>query len=590
MTGRLIFVGFVLCLVLVEAQIRSSFSCEGRVSGYYADVGTGCQVYHMCDGLGRRFSFTCPNATLFQQRMLICDHWFMVNCSRSESQYNTNLLIGQKETPFVGESGLSSFQRTPRPDYTAIDLDKTENVFQRPPEDSNAIPANSEEQNRVPSSWSTEYSVQDAKTQFSRRQDQQLVNRLGNNQQVNYQSNFKATTPVYPKVVDEALKLNDLALVPPKNQPPGVRIEDINNLQSTEYAQEEDTSVPVNFESKFKATTPVYPTFVDESLKLSNLELSPPILQSQSDNVVIEDKTGGSPVVVNFESKFKATTPVYPTFVDETLKLNNLELSPPALQAQSDNAVVNNRTGESPVVVNFESKFKATTPVYPPFVDESLKLDNLELSAPSSVVGEEEIAKVNFVSNFKATTPVYPLSVEATSPIPDGVGLLPPLEDLRNQYKELEQATTRRSVNFESNFAATIPNYPTSVESTSPLPDEVGLLPPGKNNLSGRYLSFQPPNEANYQDQNQEEEPNQPSTYYEPPLFETGYVDPNGALASYKTNSDHVLAPKIDDWNALRRRLAVPDFDFPLDSEVKRASYESDRSSFQPRPSGSQVR
>lgn len=48
----------------------------------------------MCDGLGRQFSYSCPNTTLFQQRMLICDHWYMVNCSKAESDYAANLLIG----------------------------------------------------------------------------------------------------------------------------------------------------------------------------------------------------------------------------------------------------------------------------------------------------------------------------------------------------------------------------------------------------------------------------------------------------------------------------------------------------------------
>lgn len=49
----------------------------------------------MCDGLGRQFSYTCPNTTLFQQRMLICDHWYMVNCSKAEKDYDANLLIGE---------------------------------------------------------------------------------------------------------------------------------------------------------------------------------------------------------------------------------------------------------------------------------------------------------------------------------------------------------------------------------------------------------------------------------------------------------------------------------------------------------------
>lgn len=93
---------------------KTSFSCAGRPAGYYADVETGCQVYHMCDGLGRQFSYTCPNTTLFQQRMLICDHWYMVNCSKAESNYNANLLIGQRDKPFVNDE--ENNLRTPRPD------------------------------------------------------------------------------------------------------------------------------------------------------------------------------------------------------------------------------------------------------------------------------------------------------------------------------------------------------------------------------------------------------------------------------------------------------------------------------------------
>ncbi|CAH2047696.1 unnamed protein product, partial [Iphiclides podalirius] len=94
------------------------FTCQGRASGYYADVETGCQVYHMCDGLGRQFSYSCPNTTLFQQRMLVCDHWYMVNCSKSESDYDANLLIGQRDKPFVSDEDMRS--RTPRPDILSV--------------------------------------------------------------------------------------------------------------------------------------------------------------------------------------------------------------------------------------------------------------------------------------------------------------------------------------------------------------------------------------------------------------------------------------------------------------------------------------
>ncbi|GBP50129.1 hypothetical protein EVAR_42810_1 [Eumeta japonica] len=82
------------------------------------------QVYHMCDGLGRQFSYSCPNTTLFQQRMLICDHWYMVNCSKSLNDYDANLLIvNGRRTPSYTAAvpGSVLFCRTQRPYHRALD-------------------------------------------------------------------------------------------------------------------------------------------------------------------------------------------------------------------------------------------------------------------------------------------------------------------------------------------------------------------------------------------------------------------------------------------------------------------------------------
>ncbi|XP_026274851.1 uncharacterized protein LOC113204062 [Frankliniella occidentalis] len=78
----------------------TSFSCVGRHNGYYADVETDCQVYHMC--LDRQqFSYSCPNTTRFQQRMMVCDHWYQVDCPSAPLSYSANLLIGQRDRLFV---------------------------------------------------------------------------------------------------------------------------------------------------------------------------------------------------------------------------------------------------------------------------------------------------------------------------------------------------------------------------------------------------------------------------------------------------------------------------------------------------------
>ncbi|XP_029727930.1 mucin-5AC-like isoform X1 [Aedes albopictus] len=135
---------------------KTSFSCSGRAAGYYADVETGCQIYHMCDGLGRQFSYACPNTTLFQQRMLICDHWYMVNCSKAESNYAANLLIGQRDKPFVTDD--ENELRTPRPDlldtpYAAgfnMDAFKYNYFKTNTQAPQNAIPANGKNSGKNP--------------------------------------------------------------------------------------------------------------------------------------------------------------------------------------------------------------------------------------------------------------------------------------------------------------------------------------------------------------------------------------------------------------------------------------------------------
>ncbi|KAI4458344.1 hypothetical protein MML48_7g00015405 [Holotrichia oblita] len=66
---------------------RTSFSCKKVESGYYADLDTNCQVFHICNG-GAKISFLCPNGTIFQQSDLICEWWFKVNCTNSPNFYS----------------------------------------------------------------------------------------------------------------------------------------------------------------------------------------------------------------------------------------------------------------------------------------------------------------------------------------------------------------------------------------------------------------------------------------------------------------------------------------------------------------------
>ncbi|XP_037091259.1 uncharacterized protein LOC119111553, partial [Pollicipes pollicipes] len=82
----------------------TSFSCDGRVPGYYADVEAGCQPFHVCNTMvgdeSMKLSFLCPNGTIFNQEGFACQWWSDVDCASAEQFYNKNEEIGK-----VPESG-----------------------------------------------------------------------------------------------------------------------------------------------------------------------------------------------------------------------------------------------------------------------------------------------------------------------------------------------------------------------------------------------------------------------------------------------------------------------------------------------------
>lgn len=67
-----------------------SFTCGDKVPGYYADPEAQCQVWHWCVPGGSKYSFLCPNQTLFNQVYRVCDWWFNVDCADSPSSYTIN--------------------------------------------------------------------------------------------------------------------------------------------------------------------------------------------------------------------------------------------------------------------------------------------------------------------------------------------------------------------------------------------------------------------------------------------------------------------------------------------------------------------
>merc|ERR1711892_235155 len=86
---------------------ESGFTCDGQVDGgYYADPEAECQAFHICtaDGAGglAKYSFLCPNGTLFNQNYFICDWWFNFDCSTAEELYSLNDEIAAEREALSG--------------------------------------------------------------------------------------------------------------------------------------------------------------------------------------------------------------------------------------------------------------------------------------------------------------------------------------------------------------------------------------------------------------------------------------------------------------------------------------------------------
>jgi syndecan 1 len=92
---------------------ESGFACDGQVDGgYYADPEAQCQVFHICtaDGQGglAKYSFLCPNGTIFNQNYFICDWWFNFDCAEAEGLYSLNEDIAAEREANTGAASDTS--------------------------------------------------------------------------------------------------------------------------------------------------------------------------------------------------------------------------------------------------------------------------------------------------------------------------------------------------------------------------------------------------------------------------------------------------------------------------------------------------
>ncbi|XP_013775903.1 uncharacterized protein LOC106460713 [Limulus polyphemus] len=101
---------------LIIGPMKTTFSCEGRHSGYYGDVDNRCEIFHIChpqilpdDTLQvGHWSFFCGNQTVFNQLTFTCAFpEEAVPCVYTPDFYYLNDRIGDEKAFFLTEADLA---------------------------------------------------------------------------------------------------------------------------------------------------------------------------------------------------------------------------------------------------------------------------------------------------------------------------------------------------------------------------------------------------------------------------------------------------------------------------------------------------
>lgn len=102
---------------LVRGKLDTSFDCNGRVYGYYADVKNECKIYHVCapkltNGVQsyEHYSFICADGLVFDQQRVTCvpQEDTSIECSEAESYYANRLHHQVLASPVVVPSIIPS--------------------------------------------------------------------------------------------------------------------------------------------------------------------------------------------------------------------------------------------------------------------------------------------------------------------------------------------------------------------------------------------------------------------------------------------------------------------------------------------------
>ncbi|XP_045590043.2 uncharacterized protein [Procambarus clarkii] len=114
----------------------SSFSCRGKLPGFYADEASSCQVWHYCKTDGLMESFLCPNGTIYNQANRVCEWWFNVRCDSDtiakQERVNEDLYIVPSPKPDQEYPAAPAKYSPTRSQYTPERQYDSDSQYQQP--------------------------------------------------------------------------------------------------------------------------------------------------------------------------------------------------------------------------------------------------------------------------------------------------------------------------------------------------------------------------------------------------------------------------------------------------------------------------
>ncbi|KAL1140563.1 hypothetical protein AAG570_000493 [Ranatra chinensis] len=136
----------------IRDTIDTSFSCNSRPYGYYADLENECQIFHICFPVGLlrddsststqmfMWSFICPPETVFNQEKFTCMRTEdSIPCRESASFYSLNRNFGRSDFIALSDEPIEDEEEQQEIVVATEETEEAAHLLQSPLEVDNSV-------------------------------------------------------------------------------------------------------------------------------------------------------------------------------------------------------------------------------------------------------------------------------------------------------------------------------------------------------------------------------------------------------------------------------------------------------------------